>query len=83
MKPTLTYNDQQYPLDSQKTLLENLELQAVPVEFQCRDGYCGACRSIITSGEVTYTTSPMAYLRDNEILLCCSKSAQNITIKNK
>ncbi|MEL0630337.1 class I ribonucleotide reductase maintenance protein YfaE [Psychromonas aquatilis] len=83
MKPTLTYNNKQYPLDTQKTLLENLESQAVPVEFQCRDGYCGACCSVIESGEVNYQTTPMAYLRDKEVLLCCSKSTQSITIKSK
>ena len=77
-----TYNGKDYPLDPNKTLLENLEAQAVFVEFHCRDGHCGACRSKINTGQVTYSSFPMAYLRDDEILLCCSKSKENITFNN-
>ena len=71
MPVTLTYNGQLYPLDTDKTLLENLEAQAISIEFHCREGHCGACRSILVSGSVTYNDFPMAYLRDNEVLLCC------------
>ncbi|TEW54981.1 2Fe-2S iron-sulfur cluster binding domain-containing protein [Psychromonas sp. RZ22] len=78
--PILTYNGQQYPLHTEKTLLENLESQAVSVEFHCREGHCGACRSKLISGKVTYSQFPMAYLRGDEVLLCCSKSEENITI---
>ena len=82
MSSIFTYNGQDYQLDSNKTLLENLELQAVSVEFHCRDGHCGACRSTLVSGTVNYTTFPMAYLKDDEVLLCCSKSTENINIKS-
>ncbi|WP_298943153.1 class I ribonucleotide reductase maintenance protein YfaE [uncultured Psychromonas sp.] len=82
MPSKLIYNDQQYTLDADKTLLENLESQAVSVEFHCRDGHCGACRSMLVSGDVTYSSFPMAYLKEGEILLCCSKSEKNITIKS-
>jgi ferredoxin len=82
MSSKLIYNEQQYTLDADKTLLENLESQAVSVEFHCRDGHCGACRSILVSGDVTYSSFPMAYLKEGEILLCCSKSEKSITIKN-
>jgi len=80
MSVTLTYNGQQYPLDTNKTLLENLESQAVSVEFHCRDGHCGACRSFLISGQVNYNNFPMAYLKNDEILLCCSKSKKDIVI---
>lgn len=80
MSSILTFNGQQYSLDSQKTLLENLEYQAVSVEFHCRDGHCGACRSILIEGSVTYDSFPLAYLKNKEILLCCSKSKKNIKI---
>ena len=82
MSSTFTYNGQDYQLDPNKTLLENLESQAVPVEFHCRDGHCGACRSALVSGNVDYTTFPMAYLKDGEVLLCCSKSNESINIKS-
>ena len=82
MPDTFTYNDQKYQLDPSKTLLENLEAQAVSVEFHCRDGHCGACRSTLISGNVDYSTFPMAYLKDGEVLLCCSKSNESINIKS-
>lgn len=82
MPNTFTYNGQKYQLDPNKTLLENLESQAVSVEFHCRDGHCGACRSILISGNVDYSSFPMAYLKDEEVLLCCSKSRKDIEIKS-
>ncbi|TEW49248.1 class I ribonucleotide reductase maintenance protein YfaE [Psychromonas algicola] len=82
MASSFTYNGQEYQLDPNKTLLENLEAQAVSVEFHCRDGHCGACRSILVSGNVDYSTFPMAYLKDGEVLLCCSKSNESINIKS-
>jgi len=80
MSKTLTVNGVQYPLDTQKTLLENLESQAIKIEFHCRDGHCGACRCTLISGEVNYVNYPMAYIRKNEALACCSKSQENISI---
>ncbi|PKG40425.1 class I ribonucleotide reductase maintenance protein YfaE [Psychromonas sp. Urea-02u-13] len=80
MANTLTVDGIEYPLDTQKTLLENLESHAIKVEFHCRDGHCGACRCALLEGGVEYVTYPMAYVRDNEILTCCSKSSQNIKI---
>ena len=80
MSSTLNYKGQDYKLDPNKTLLENLESQSVSVEYHCRDGHCGACRSILTSGQVTYKNFPMAYLKDGEVLLCCSKSEEDLVI---
>ena len=78
--PKLTIDNVEYPLDTQKTLLENIESQAIKIEFHCRDGHCGACRCKLLSGEVEYITYPMAYVRDNDILTCCSKSQHDIKI---
>lgn len=81
MSCKLTVNNVEYTLDTQKTLLENLESQAIKIEFHCRDGHCGACRCQLVSGEVEYISYPMAYIRDKDILTCCSKASQNIEIK--
>ncbi|MEI6897582.1 MAG: class I ribonucleotide reductase maintenance protein YfaE [Psychromonas sp.] len=80
MSKTLTVNNVTYPLDTQKTLLENLESQAIKIEFHCRDGHCGACRCTLISGTVHYVNDPMAYIRGKDILTCCSKSQENIKI---
>ena len=78
MSKKLTVAAIEYPLDTQKTLLQNLEENSIAVEFQCRDGYCGACKCKLISGTVKYTTDPIAYLRDDEVLLCCAISEQDI-----
>jgi ferredoxin len=80
MSKILTVNGSRYPLDSEKTLLENLESQAINIEYHCRDGHCGACRCQLVSGHVNYTSYPMAYIRDNDILSCCSKATGDIEI---
>jgi len=53
------------------TLLESLEAQDIHVEYQCREGYCGSCRVRLIEGDVHYTTEPMAWIDDDEILPCC------------
>lgn len=59
-----------YP-DSEKCLLEVLELHAISVEYQCRSGYCGACRMKLIKGEVVYCQTPLALINDGDILSCC------------
>lgn len=77
---TLTIDSIDYPLDTNKNLLENIEATTVPIEFHCRDGHCGACRCSLISGSVEYKKHPMAYLRENEVLPCCSISKEDIQI---
>ncbi|KPU84008.1 ferredoxin [Psychromonas sp. PRT-SC03] len=76
-----TINNQDYIFNKQKSLLENLEAHALSPEFQCRDGHCGACRSLLIKGQVSYPQQPIVYLRNNEILTGCSQADDNIEIK--
>ncbi len=64
-------------------LLESLEAQDVQVHYQCRDGYCGACRTDLVEGEVAYLQAPMAWVNKGEILPCCCvpKSALKLKLK--
>lgn len=80
MDKKLTVDGIVYPLDSKKTLLENLEHNAIEVDFQCRDGHCGACKCQLISGQISYTNEPLAYCRNNDILLCCSISKEDISL---
>ena len=80
MNKKLTVNGIEYPLDTQKTLLENLEAQVLKAEFHCRDGHCSVCKCRLISGKVEYKNQPMAYLREGEILPCCSTSKEDIQI---
>ena len=68
-------------VEADRTLLQSLELHGVEIEYHCREGFCGACRCKLKSGAVTYINDPLAYVRDGEILACCSKPSQNIEIE--
>ena len=60
------------------SLLECLEQQKIDVPYQCREGYCGAK---LVEGSVKYNQEPLAFVREGEVLLCCSKPNGKITIE--
>jgi len=65
------------------SLLESLEAQNINVPYQCREGYCGGCRTQLLSGEVAYLQEPMAWINDDEILPCCCVPKTDIVVKLK
>lgn len=66
---------------SAQTLLEALERKKLEVNFHCREGYCGACRCKLISGEVHYINEPLAFVRKGEFLPCCSVPVTDIEIE--
>nr|WP_041409760.1 class I ribonucleotide reductase maintenance protein YfaE [Shewanella amazonensis] len=64
-QPVLLFNGQQ------QSLLEALEIKKVRVFSECRSGFCGACKTKVLSGSVTYFTEPLAALSADECLPCC------------
>ncbi|MBP0601587.1 2Fe-2S ferredoxin-like protein [Aeromonas sanarellii] len=56
-----------------ESLLETLERHGHRVEFQCRSGYCGACRTPLLAGKVHYPAAPLAFVSVGECLPCCCK----------
>jgi ferredoxin len=64
-------------------LLFVLENNGYEVEYECQEGHCGTCRTIMTDGEVKYAYEPVAYIGENEVLPCSAiiKSDLNLTIK--
>ncbi|SFD09515.1 class I ribonucleotide reductase maintenance protein YfaE [Pseudoalteromonas denitrificans] len=73
-------DDQIILMTNDKTLLESLESNKIESHYHCREGYCGACRVKITSGEVEYINEPLAFIRDGEILTCCCVPNSNLEI---
>jgi ferredoxin len=65
------------------SLLESMEQQGVQMPYQCREGYCGACRTQLVKGTVTYLQEPMAWLNEGEMLPCCCIPLSDIQIKMK
>ena len=64
-------------------LLESLEAQDVHLPYQCREGYCGGCRTDLIEGEVAYLQEPMAWINQGEILPCCCVPKTALTLKLK
>ncbi|MDC8831156.1 class I ribonucleotide reductase maintenance protein YfaE [Alteromonas gilva] len=64
-----------------KTLLESLESHKIDVQYHCREGFCGACRTRIIHGNVDYVTDPLAFIDDDEILPCCCVATSDIKIQ--
>ncbi len=57
-----------------RTLLDSMESAGLEVEYNCRDGHCGACRCELISGEVEYVGFAMAFIQPNEILPCICRA---------
>jgi ferredoxin len=70
-----------FSFNEEDTLLIALEKQNIEVHYHCREGYCGACRTKLKSGTVEYTTDPLAFIDDDEILPCCCIPTDNIEIE--
>ncbi|KKO50482.1 2Fe-2S ferredoxin [Arsukibacterium sp. MJ3] len=66
---------------SQLTILSCLEQQQQEVSYQCREGYCGACRCKLISGTIHYLNEPLAFVRKGEFLPCCSIPVTDIHIE--
>lgn len=76
----ITTNHLTFNLKQGETLLEGLERTGHQVEYQCRSGYCGSCRLALEEGEIDYQLAPLAMLRKNEFLPCCSTATSNLTL---
>ena len=64
------------------TLLETLENAGIEVEYNCRDGHCGACRCKLKSGEVEYVGFAMAYTQADEILPCITRAKSDVELED-
>ena len=63
------------------SLLEALEAKKVKVFSECRNGFCGACKTTVISGEVSYLSKPLAVLKSNECLPCCCVPESDLNLK--
>ncbi len=81
MKIHLLHSRQTIEHDNQIPLLNRLEQHGIYHEYQCRSGYCGSCRVKIKKGKVSYTETPLAFLQQDEILLCCCRMVSDIELE--
>ncbi len=80
--PTITVetNDSSLELAVGENLLDALLNSGHAVEYQCRSGYCGACRLSATHGQVNYDEYPLAQLNADEILPCCCRVSEPLKL---
>lgn len=70
-----------FELQEDETLLEGLERTGHDVEYQCRSGYCGACRIPLKIGSVVYDKPPLAFLHPGEVLPCCCRASEPLRLE--
>lgn len=71
----------QYAIDSDKTILSELERYNIPVSRGCGVGICSSCKVTMISGEVQYLRQPIAFLDKHEILTCISYALSDVMIE--
>ncbi len=72
--------------NNQQPLLEQAEAAGFMLENSCRAGLCGACKVILTSGEVHQPDAPALSPADKEsgvVLACCCIPITDISVVNK
>ncbi|WP_063656916.1 class I ribonucleotide reductase maintenance protein YfaE [Candidatus Arsenophonus triatominarum] len=62
------------------SLLDALEQSKIQIEFQCREGFCGACKVRLRKGKVAYRYKPIAFIDKDEILACSCRLLTDIDI---
>lgn len=78
---SITIDGKTITVNESESVLEALERANVEVNYNCREGFCGVCRTKLLSGTVEYKIEPLAFIDDDEILSCCTLPSSNISIK--
>lgn len=80
---TFARSDRTAPLPAGKTILEAAESVGVPIDFQCRSGICGTCRTRLLSGHVTMDVRDAltdADEADGYVLACQAHASEDVTV---
>jgi ferredoxin len=63
-----------------QSLLELAEACDVPARWACRTGVCHTCETGLISGAVSYQPEPIEPAAYGNVLLCCSRPAEDVTL---
>ncbi len=69
-----------YDPETKQSILAFLKEKKVSMDYQCQEGYCGACRCKLDNGTVEENNDALGYKGEGEILPCASKPKSNIKI---
>lgn len=85
-EPTLTFSrsGKAVALEGNKCLLEIAEEAGVTIDYECRSGICGRCKTRLLSGNVTMETQDALDEDEkskNVILMCQAKATASVTVE--
>jgi ferredoxin len=85
-EPTLTFkqSEKSVALAPDKSLLELAEEAGVNIDFECRSGICGRCKTRLLAGSVTMEVQDALDAEDkskNIILMCQAKATRPVTVE--
>ncbi|WMY96002.1 MAG: class I ribonucleotide reductase maintenance protein YfaE [Arsenophonus sp.] len=63
-----------------KSILDTFEKNNIYINFQCRQGFCGICRTYLKKGKIKYQNLPVAFINHDEILPCICQPVTDIFI---
>ncbi|MEF2146785.1 class I ribonucleotide reductase maintenance protein YfaE [Aquilutibacter rugosus] len=72
--------DTSFELRDGETLLEGLLRTGHQIDYQCQSGFCGTCRVKFTTGLVDYPEPPLAFVGFDEVLPCCCRVLEPLTV---
>lgn len=56
------------------TLSDLIREKGLPIDEQCKKGFCGTCRKVVIKGKIKYPIDPIAYFNEKtEALPCIGK----------
>ncbi|WP_322966118.1 FAD-binding oxidoreductase [Sphingomonas fuzhouensis] len=74
-------NGRSFDADSATSILDSARAAGVALEYSCRTGRCGICKSLVLKGETRILRSEEESLTDDEVaqglILTCCRSATN------
>ncbi|WP_395343360.1 class I ribonucleotide reductase maintenance protein YfaE [Ningiella sp. W23] len=80
-KPSVCVNNcTRFSFEHEDNLLIAMERQNIDVHYHCREGFCGACRTRLISGQVEYKVEPLACIEDDEVLVCCCVPITDVSL---
>lgn len=67
--------------EQHSNILMALEQKKITLFSECRHGYCGACKTKVISGSVTYHLQPLVHLEQDECLPCCCSPSSDLDLE--
>jgi ferredoxin len=65
--------------DSKPSVLELADACDVPTRWSCRTGVCHTCTTLLLSGDIAYSPTPLEP-PDGHVLICCAQPSTDVVL---